>query len=80
MSGSEEIGSFSDAAGFATATAWQEGFAGEPTTLYDLLHDPIAMALMSADRVEPQALGLLLEHARCGLHRRASPGALKPHR
>lgn len=78
MRDSDEIGSFTDAAGFTAATAWHDGFVGEPT-LHDLLHDPIAMALMSADRVEPQALGLLLEHARCGLHQRASRTALKPH-
>jgi len=48
-----------------------QGFAWEPA-LSDLLHDPIAEALMIADHVGHVDLDALLETARCHL-RRLSP-------
>jgi len=45
----------------------------EPT-LSELLSDPIAQALMAADRVERRDLDVLFGAVRCRLHRQARTG------
>ena len=44
----------------------QDHFGGEPT-LSDLLHDPMAQALMAADRVDRRQLDILLDATRRNL-------------
>ena len=54
----------------ASVEAHPEALYGREPTLRDLLHDPIAHALMAADRVDLQQMDAMLNAARVALSQR----------